>query len=177
MTDEKEFEAMDQEWCQRLKTAGKPKVPEAMTRDFAAAVENKILEGSRPFLPLAVAVPAFLLTFAFVAGFIFWFWHARLQPAQAPRLEGAAASSATVAVPVAEKPARKLEKPVPAETPASMAMTEKDLASEIAVLRELGVWSEEDERAIGISLEDDLTDLEWLGDATPSVEFSPKAAL
>jgi hypothetical protein len=57
------------------------------------------------------------------------------------------------------------------------SIVEEDLASEIEILRELEVWTEADERAIGISLEDDLADLEWLDDSPTGVEFSPPAAL
>ena len=176
MTDEKEFESLDREWRQRLKTAGKPKVPEAMTRHFAASVENKILEGARSFLPLAVAVPAVLAAFALLAGLVVWFLSARLQPAPEPSLEGAAATSvsrpedASESISVPREIGDRLMEPVP-------VMAEKDLASEIEILRELDVWTEEDERAIGISLEDDLADLEWLTDASPGVEFGPQAAL
>ena len=147
------FEKLDKEMMEALQEVRHQKIPEGLLRNFSTEVQRKIQERNiRPAgigLGLGIWV---ILALAFLTfGMVIW---KLLPPAPKPKV-------VPILMPVSQIPA--------AATPSSSAppskitpapLTESEIISEIEALKELGVWTEEDEAKLGITLEETFSELE-----------------
>ncbi len=145
-----DFEKMDSAWMDLTKKAREIQVPSEILKDFSGQVQKKILE-RRARAAFFMGVEAGALVIALVLGAIA-LMHFR---------------------PVTQQTA-------PAPEPASAQLKEleeSDIVSEIEALKELGVWTDEDETAIGIPADTALGDLEYGLESDPAITFSPAGQL
>ena len=171
------FEKMDADFEKLFRPLKEEHVPDELFKNFELQVKRKILEQERPPISLGswyAAVAVSLVTLA-VIGILVW----RMNIKSAEPVREPAVRTVLTQAPVSVDPAPRLsEKPVQIEgkdknkgiesssnlskdTPAVPApLEESDLITEIEALQELGVWTEEDDNAIGISAEYSLSELE-----------------
>lgn len=148
-----DFEEVDREMMAALKGMRDQKMPEGLLKDFSAGVERKILERKiRPAGSGAGWVGVFVFCFAFlIFGVVLW----KLFPVSKPQVIPVPVTvTMTASVPGASKP----EGGIPGKI--KMPLNEAEITSEIEALRELGVWTEEDEEKLGIVMEETLSELE-----------------
>ena len=147
-----DFEKMDKEMMEALKELRGQKIPEGLLKDFSAGVEQKIRDRNVRPLGAGLGWTSFLaLGVAFlVFGIVIW----KLLPSR-PRVIPIPARSA------AESPAVfSTRATAPAAEKFSAPLAEAEISSEIEALRELGVWTDEDEQKLGIALEETFDELE-----------------
>ena len=148
-----DFEKIDERWMKDLKEIREKKVPEKILDGFAASVEARIREDKRnvaakayDIKPKRFLVPVFAPTFAvLIIGSVLV-----LRSPLATRPE---------AVPQA------LTRRVSEKT------TSDNISEEVAVLREVGAWTEEDEAAAGVSSDAGLSDIELCQNSSQKTRF------
>ncbi len=137
------FEKMDRQLMKKLEAQRKKELPKGLLDGFSASVEDRIREKeaaeSPAYKPVRRFFPVWVPTFAvlFLAVVVV------LRLPKGPDGQPVTLSS----------------QPVVFRTQAPVA----DLADEIAVLMELGVWSEEDAKTVGNGYESVAQDLESAG--------------
>ena len=147
----REFEKMDSEMMEIFKPARNQAMPEGLLKNFSARVESKILKGNIRAGLGGGGLAAWGFAF-FILAVVLW----RVLPAQGP-------AAVPVPVIVLESPALRVppgakQSPVPHDV--SAPATETEILSDIEALKELGVWTEEDEEKIGILAEERFSELE-----------------
>ncbi len=161
-----EFEKMDAEMMETFKRARNQEIPEGLLKNFSASVERKILE--RHVRPSRLGVGwagLAVLGFAFlIFGAVLW----RLLPATrpAPVQVPVQAVNSVILRPEAEESREILRS---AQDDKRRAQDDKqriqnddstEILSDIEALKELGVWTEEDEEKLGILAEERFSELE-----------------
>lgn len=146
--DEEKFKQIDEKLMAKFKSQRDKKVPWEIMKGFSASVENKLRERdqktfvfrpSRAWLPAAVPVFAVMVLASWVV----------------------LRTPATVAPVVS--PAVQVAAPLPVVTQlaqVSSPIENADMAEEIAALREIGAWTDDDQDAIGAIDELDLEQVE-----------------
>lgn len=133
-----QFEKLDQEFMQKTKSLREKKIAPAILSGFAASVERTIR--NRDAERQVVVRPAKRFIFAWAGA-----------PVLAVMLIG-------VAVVLRLPSAEVLQL---ASVPSNAALnTSDEISEDIAVLRELGVWTDEDDNTIGVGSEASLEELE-----------------
>jgi hypothetical protein len=130
---------MDQSWMKALKQARERKVPPDLLKNFESDVEKRIHERGRLSWGLRAGIPAAALALLFL--FLVLWRHAPgpMPPSTAPaKLTGAGERSSE----------------------------ESRLIEELELFKALEVWTEEDDLALGVSLENTVAELEL---ATPQL--------
>ena len=128
---EDSFEKMDKDWMGRLARIRQKNIPEGIRRDFAKSVENRVMH-----LPAGggfgwlAAVPALAVLIA-----VIWFGQNYFARQTHPLV-------------------------VEARREDAAQLREADLEKEIETMKELGVWTEKDETAMGITNEQLFSELE-----------------
>mgnify|MGYP001564172558 CR=1 FL=1 len=131
------FEKQDERLMEALKSAREKKVPSGLLKGFSASVEKKIRE-KQPSLEIQVKpkrtwAPAWVPVFAvLIIGSLL----------------------------VLRLPLRVKETTSPLKTVGVTHVSVAQLSDEIAALRELGAWTDEDEKTAGVASEIDAEDLE-----------------
>ncbi len=173
--DNKEFEKLDQDLMKGLSGLREKQVPQEIRKNFKRSVEERILGLGRPapFSFSVFVVPACVLVFGLA---LCWFYlrPKHVEPlvaepkpmvkAEMPKVETAKPEAKSSAVVIPEKPVM-----VSVAKPAEI--NENELLEEIEALKELGVWTDEDEKDIGISTDQLFEELEIMAG-----EFSQAAA-
>ena len=175
-----DFDKLDKEMMERLKPVREKSIPESIRKNFAEDVEKKIIDGepaSGGFGWGVVLAPA-LLVFVGVVVFL----KMTAVPEKASQVVPPAQPIAKVAKPIAAPTPVDVPAPV-AQTPVKSSVvdeveqlsveTESELFSEIEVLKELGVWNEEDDQILDISMEDSLREMELFAEDFASFEAPP----
>lgn len=131
--NEESFEKSDEAWMKKLKTSREKKIPSRILEGFSASVEERIRreqeeKNLRPH-PFRLWAPVWVP--AFVALLVFFSWLA-----SGPLPFGTKIPS------------------VPVVSIQLALSTTSEINEEIAALRELGVWTEEDDEALNGSPED-----------------------
>lgn len=133
------FEKMDSHWMHEFQSVREKGVPQGILKGFAASVERRIElerpeQGASKTFRRRFFMPVFVPTFAVLV----------ISAAIVTRLP-LWAPSPEVATPSVEL---------------AQAPNAEELSTEIAALREIGVWTEEDEAALGVSTEHVLSEIE-----------------
>ncbi len=191
---ENDFEKMDEWMMKASRRAREQKVPQKELDAFHEGVMKKIVDGSRPGfgMPFAGFVFAGAFTAAVVLGAAFYFRQVTVTPDVAAPVRAEVTLVTPTDVPLPEIPVSPIIQtpPVPAlvtvqpimdmpgfskiEDP---AFKDEDILEEIEALKELGVWSEEDEEEAGIPIEAAFLELEsYSGDSQPSGVMTPPSA-
>ena len=152
-----EFEQMDKEMMETLQGVRDQKMPEGLLKDFSAGVERKIRERNvRPAgigagfgWASALALGLVLL----VLGAVIW----KLLPAKRPIVVPVKSASPTYVI---------------MRSPGSPS----EIVNEIEALKELGVWTDEDEEKLGIALEETFSELELAFDDNSQIPGPAMAA-
>ena len=130
------FDQQDRSWIERLKTAREQKVPPVILKGFSASVAARIRE-KQPSLELKIRqkrswVPVWAPVFAvLIIGSIL----------------------------VLRLPIGMQGVPLTPKTVELAQANTSQLSDEIAALSELGVWTDEDERSVGVPAENDTDEL------------------
>lgn len=137
--DNGSFEKQDRSLMEALKSIRDKKIPDAIMKDFSASVESKIRE-KQPSLEIQIKpkrswVPVWAPVFAVLM----------------------IASLLALRLPMG-----------PRETPLALSprmvqlaqANVNELSDDIAALRELGAWTDDDEKSVGVNPESELEDLE-----------------
>ena len=141
------FEKMDQAWMEKLKTERQRKVPWEILKGFSASVEKRILQKqARPSFGL---VPSRA-------------WAPVVVPVLAVMV---LASVAVLRLPLSDRGAISPSGAIQL----AQANNTSEVDEEIAALKELGAWTEEDEQALGVGDQSILEDSE-LSRGIPSGE-------
>lgn len=131
------FEEMDKDFEKRFRPFRDQKIARGELEGFEPAVMRKIQVSSAhsPGAPVFGIAAAVCLSFALIGAGIGWF---HLLPSGAAR-----------------------KTPVqPVQVLAAEPVREAELMTEIEALKELGIWDEEDDKGIGITLENTLSELD-----------------
>ena len=109
------------------------KVPSGILKDFDAEVKRKILQGRSPWgaLGAGISVAALALLFVFL---LLW--------RQAPETRVSTKTAAPVVIAERED------------------VQELEITDEVEILKAVGAWTEDDDLALGISVENAVTELE-----------------
>lgn len=156
--DPESFEKLDRDLMKGLKNLREKKVPDEIRKNFRRSVEERLRHTARPmgFFGAAAGWPLLMLA----AGLALCWWYlrpAQIQPAGVqPKTPGVIE---TVAAPPAG--------PLLEKQPALPAITESNIVEEIEVFKELGAWTDEDEKEIGIPADRIFEELEVM-----AAEFS-----
>ena len=137
--EKESFEKQDQSLMEALKNVRDKKVPSAIMKNFSAAVESKIRE-SQPTRELQFKPKRS--------------WMPVWAPVLAVLMIG---SLLVLRLPIGlrEIPMNSTARPIQL----AQANTNQ-LSDDIAALRELGAWTDDDERSAGVATENDAEDLE-----------------
>ena len=151
------FEKIDSDLMKLAEKLRETKVPENMRNDFSKSVEDRILRERRA-PGLGWMLPSFALVFGLaLAGAAAWFIMAPKQKPIAP-------------VPVFSEPSG----------PPLAEFRESNIIQEIEALKELGLWTDEDEEAIGIPAEQAFSEMEIAfddaGNQGPSITIAESSA-
>ncbi|HTL70215.1 MAG TPA: hypothetical protein VL404_02870 [Candidatus Eisenbacteria bacterium] len=129
------FDSMDESLRRRLDAVPRKAVPPELLKGFSASVAARLeAEGTRP-ARRRFAVPALAPAFAVLV----------------------------LAVVVVGRLGPAARGPAPRPPYVQIASNPSNLSSEIAALRELGAWTEEDEQSVGITDDAALEELEFSG--------------
>lgn len=162
------FEKMDKEFLDGLKNIREKKVPDTVRQNFKQSVERRIMSAGRPagFGFSFAMLPVFVLA-AGVA--LCWFYlrpnrpvpvNVEIKQESAPIQTPALVLKTVPEAPVKIQPnAPKLEE-----------ITESNLVAELEALKELGVWTEQDEEEIGIPADLIFEELEAMIGEMPAGE-------
>ncbi len=176
------FEKMDREWMDSLERMRERKVPEDIRRGFRKSVEQRILKAGQGFsfspAPVLTAVAIVCLGAA-----LCWFYLRPRQPLVVTRPEQRIqypnASDAVTSF-NQEEASAGLPAPVPASVvrdtapraalplPSGPVLDESNIVEEIEALKELGVWTDDDEEEIGVSAEQIFNELEMAAADAPA---------
>ncbi len=161
MNDET-FEKQDEFFRKRMDSIRPREVPREVLKGFRESVEKRILEsGERPAFagfPLpALALTVALLMLLGAGGML----ALRLrQPAVSKE-----APPAVQTVPQESAAGAPENRAVRRETPQPSAQGDSELLTDVEVLEALGAWTEDDEKSVGINVENRLQDLELFFDS------------
>ena len=135
------FEEMDKEWDQALRSQREQKVPDPILKGFSASVERRI----RSEVPAKRAA----------AG---WDWRRWFSPAIVPTF-----AVLIIGFAIVTRLPLTADRPQPRESAMQLAQVPHptdEISEEIAALRELGAWTDEDEQVAGVSTEQVLGEIE-----------------
>jgi 5-formaminoimidazole-4-carboxamide-1-beta-D-ribofuranosyl 5'-monophosphate synthetase len=136
------FEKLDKEWMQKTEAMREKKISPAILSGFSMSVEREIRQRDAQRQTVRVPERSFRSVWAGA-------------PVFAVLLIGVAV---VLRLPsTIEKPSQALLAQAPAAT---MPNTADQISEDIAVLRELGVWTDEDDKNVGASQESSLEELE-----------------
>lgn len=148
--DHKSFEEQDKSWMDATKTEREKKAPSAIMKGFSASVESKIRQ-HQPSLeiklkPRSAWVPVWAPVFAVLV----------------------IGSLLVLRMPVGMKDAS-----LPIKTIELAQANVTQLSDEIAALREIGAWTDEDENSVGAITDAELDDLELANvHSDPNIRFA-----
>ncbi len=172
-----ESEKLDKEMMRALKETRAQKMPEGLLKGFSEGVLKEIQDqGLRPAAPGAGFgwASAGALVFAFlIFGAVIW----KLLPVNKPETavsvilrpeadpKGLLRGESREILRFAQDDKQKAKIPGPvtisgAGTSSKALLNETEILNEIQALKELGVWTEEDEEKMGITLEETFSELE-----------------
>ncbi len=180
------FDKLDRDLMKGLQTLREKPVPQEIRRNFRRSVEERILEIGRPplfswqtaLIPAAVLVLGLALIVLFV----------KPRPVTvSPQMKEAPAviretakSEVKILAPALPMPSEvkrevQVDREIQNQNPQTQAavVSESDLLSEIETLKELGVWTDEDEEEIGISSDQIFEELEILMGESAQTGVSP----
>lgn len=179
--NQESFEKIDQELFEKLQEVREKKVPASLRSDFSLEIERRIEGMGRPF----VFHPGYaILPICAVLGAALCWFYLKPEP-RVPEPHPAVLISAAAQAPTEKK--TFTSKPLIVSSAPSQSVpvvkesilpqiTESNLVSELEVLKELGVWTEEDEQEIGISRDLIFEELEtFAGDLFSSTNSSAAA--
>ncbi|MBI3307551.1 MAG: hypothetical protein HYZ84_07090 [Candidatus Omnitrophica bacterium] len=137
------FEEQDRQFMEKLKKIRNQPLPDNLLKDFSTSVEKRIVERQRrkTWMPVAAVTAVFVMMA--LAGI---FLVQQFQPASE----------------IIPEPEQEIIMKDPAVLP------EANLSEELLALEELGVWTEEDEKSVGMALESALNELETAMDTDTS---------
>ena len=146
-----DFKKMDDWMMDAARQEREKRVPEKDMKEFHDGVIKKILERQRhgigmPYVGLGMAG---VLSLALILGLVIY-----LRPNPAAKVKPA------VEQPIAVSSTTVQEKASSVEAAAPPPMTESSLVEDIEALKELGVWTDQDEEEAGIPVEVIFSDLE-----------------
>ncbi len=127
---EDSFNQMDESWMKNLKQFRDQKVPESTLHHFSDSVEKEILKSKGGMPAFGTGAVVFSVALVLAAGLLIWQW---------PNLTQAPASSEKLV----------LQKTISLES---------QIEADVEVLKALGEWTEDDERAVGIPIENAFID-------------------
>jgi|GEM_PF-1827320 len=145
--NEQPFDELDREWKEKARDLKRPNIPAEIKKGFAESVEKRISQ-TRPDVPFPVLEAAALI-FLLAAAIL---WGVVGRPV-------AQAVKAGVEAPAMEETAGSYAAPVEtaeAAEAAPYALREDELAEEIEILRELGVWDDAEDEALNLVTGDQL---------------------
>jgi hypothetical protein len=190
-----DFKKLDDWMMDAAKREREQRVPEKDLQAFHDGVMKKILErGNRGFgMPYAGFAAAAALTFAMVLGTVIYIQNVRVPVSEeSAKLSqnGTRAQArvekepmlAAVKTPAAVFYREPVSQPQASPAPKALAvqpppLTESDIVDEVEALKELGVWTEDDEAEAGIPVEVTFGDLEAAFEgAQPSIPQGPPVA-
>lgn len=131
------FEKQDQSWMERLKGIREKKVPPIFLKGFADSVESQIRK-TQPSLEIQLKPKRT--------------WVPVWTPVLAVLIIGSLL--------VLRLPAGMRQIPAPVKTIELAQANVNQISDEIATLREMGAWTDEDEKSSGVISESDIDDLE-----------------
>ena len=155
--ENKNFDKYDRRLKEQLKGFSDRPVPPEIRKDFAASVAKKIGEGQGRWV-MPGFVPGVGIFIVALMGWLFVWNGPKIseQPMTVPQ---------EVVI-----PAVQMDQAIQAK--------EQDLAEEIAILEDLGEWTDQDDQELGISLEELLVEVELAFEGeSVSVNISPKPAI
>ncbi len=172
-----DFEKMDQEWMRKLEGARERKVPDSVRAGFRKSVEDRIFKAGRGFsFAFAPALVPLVILGAGIA--LSWFYLRPQQPLvpvqvedriQQPQARTAVISNEQnrtfkPAPPTQQSGFQAVTEKAAAPVPAALTpeLTESNIVEEIEMLKELGVWTEDDETEIGVSADQIFEELETM---------------
>lgn len=145
MNPQDEFEKMDDSMLKTFRPLREQKFSKAEMDDFHAKVMKQIADRPIPQagFPYAGLVTAAAFSAAVIFAAAFYFHQLQVPPHQ----EAPVKAKVVRTIPIPEIPAPQISVPAP------VVIAEEDLLAEIEALKELGVWTEEDEEEAGIPVE------------------------
>ena len=151
-----DFEKLDKEMMEKMKNLREQKMPEGLLWNFGAQVERKIL--ARQARPTGMGLGWASLFAAGLAFLLFGVAVWKLLPAR-PRVVPVPVTASVTSIPAVSAPVI-LRPKAEESTRDILRSAPAEIVNEIEALKEIGVWTDEDEEKIGIALEETFDELE-----------------